>query len=202
MQRYLSLPAVALAAVVVLSGCGSTGSRPSADSQSASSAREVSASHNEADVMFAQMMIPHHQQAVEMSDMLLAKKGISPEVSDLATSIREAQAPEMDTMAGWLKEWDEPADLDDGMEGHHMGAIDGTGGMLSEEEMADLEAAQGDEAARTFLKYMTAHHIGAVDMAREEIKKGENAEAVALAEAIAETQKAEVQEMKDLLAGL
>lgn len=202
MKRYFSLSAGALAAVVVLSGCGSTGSSPSADPHTASSAREAPAGHNEADVMFAQMMIPHHQQAVEMSDMLLAKESISPEVSELAVRIREAQAPEMDTMAGWLEEWNEPLELEGGMEGHHMGAIDGTGGMLDEKEMADLEAAEEEEAARLFLKYMTAHHIGAVDMAREEIKKGANTKAVALAELIAETQQAEVEEMKDLLEGL
>ena len=206
MKRYLSLSALSVAAVIALAGCGSeTGpaSDPPTPTQetgsTTQSATEASTRHNDADVMFAQMMIPHHEQAVEMSDIMLGKDNISPEVEELATRIKDAQAPEIETMTGWLEAWGEPVEMEGGMEGHHMGAMDGEGGMLSEDQMAELEAAEGEEASRIFLESMTAHHIGAVDMAREEVKNGENPEAIALAEDIAESQEAEIQEMEALL---
>ena len=196
MKRYLSLSALGLAAVVVLAGCGTA---QSGESAAGSSGSEVSGEHNDADVMFAQMMIPHHEQAVQMSAVGLAKDGLSPEITELATQVKDAQAPEIETRTGWLDAWGEP------VEGHHMETADGEDGMdgmLSEDQMGELEAAEGEEAARMFLESMTAHHNGAVDMAQEEIENGENPEAIALAEDIVETQEAEIQEMKELLAEL
>ncbi|KRF09462.1 hypothetical protein ASH00_02640 [Arthrobacter sp. Soil782] len=196
MKRYLSLSALGLAAVVVLAGCGAA---DPGESAAGSSGGEVSGEHNDADVMFAQMMIPHHEQAVQMSDVVLAKDGLSPEITELATQVKDAQAPEIETMTGWLDAWGEP------VEGHHMESADGEDGMdgmLSEDQMGELEVAQGEEAARMFLESMTAHHNGAVDMAQEEIENGENPEAIALAEDIVETQEAEIEEMKELLAEL
>ncbi|SDI71939.1 Uncharacterized conserved protein, DUF305 family [Arthrobacter subterraneus] len=199
MKRYLSLSALGVAAVVSLAGCGAgaesqPGPAGSSGGSSSSSSPE-SAAHNDADVMFAQMMIPHHQQAVEMSDMVLAKEGINPEVMDLATRIKDAQAPEVETMTGWLEAWGEPMAMDGGMEGHSME------GMLSQDQLAELESAEADDAARMFLETMTAHHEGAVAMAQEEIENGENPDAIALAEAIVAAQEAEIEEMRALLAG-
>ena len=196
MKRYLSLSALGVAAVVMLAGCGAA---DPGESAAGSSGTEVSGEHNDADVMFAQMMIPHHEQAVQMSDVVLAKDGLSPEITELATQVKDAQAPEIETMTGWLDAWGEP------VEGHHMESADGEDGMdgmLSEDQMGELEAAEGEEAARMFLESMTAHHNGAVDMAQEEIENGENPEAIALAEDIVETQEAEIEEMKELLAEL
>ncbi|MBE0010243.1 MULTISPECIES: DUF305 domain-containing protein [unclassified Arthrobacter] len=210
MTRYLSLSALSVAAVITLAGCGSDNepatpaTEPTASTQESSpsatgSGAEVSAEHNDADAMFAQMMIPHHQQAVEMSDMILAKDDISPEIADLATKIKEAQGPEIETMTSWLEAWDRPIMPEGAMEGHDMGSMDG---MLDEDQMADLESAEGDEAIMMFLESMTEHHDGAIDMAQEEIDNGENPEAIALAETIVETQQAEIQEMEELLAEL
>ena len=212
MKRNLSLSALGVAATIALAGCGSD-TEPAApvDESSATtqetttstgSGTEVSPEHNNADVMFAQMMIPHHQQAVEMSDMMLAKDAISPEVIDLATQIKDAQGPEIDTMTTWLEAWDRSAMPDGGMEGHDMDSMGGMNGMMDEDQMAALESAEGDEAAKMFLKSMTEHHNGAVEMAQEEIDNGENTEAIALAEIIVETQQAEIQEMEALLAEL
>lgn len=201
-KRSVSLSALGVATVVVLAACGAAGSGSTGSSSgpaAESSSSQPSRGYNAADVMFAQMMIPHHQQAVDMSDIILAMEGVHPDVADLATRIKGAQGPEIGMMTGWLEAWGEPVEVDGGMEGHHMGPIDGMGGMLSEDEMAELEAARGEEAARIFLESMTAHHQGAVDMAREEIRNGENAEAVALAEAIAATQDAEILEMAKML---
>lgn len=162
--------------------------------------------HNDADVMFAQMMVPHHQQAVEMSDIVLSTDGISPGITDLATKIKDAQGPEIETMTGWLKAWDELMEPDGGMDGHSMGSdTDDSGpmeGMMSEDRMSELESAEGAEASRIFLESMTAHHEGAVGMAENEIENGQNPEAIELAETIVETQNAEIVDMDGLLAGL
>ena len=118
-NKSLPLSATAIAAVIALAGCstgpgpGSSGtSMPGMDhgSSSAAPARSTpapAADHNAADVMFARMMIPHHAQAVQMSDVLLAKKDIPADVTALATRIKAAQGPEIDVMTGWLKSWNE-----------------------------------------------------------------------------------------------
>ncbi|WP_104180063.1 DUF305 domain-containing protein [Arthrobacter sp. B0490] len=219
MKRSLSLASLSLATLITLSACGSSSgggmegmdgmgessaaAAPGATTGSTSGASdEAVAEHNDADVMFAQMMIPHHEQAVEMSDMMLSKDGITPEITDLATKIKDAQGPEIETMTGWLEAWGEPMDPEDGMEGHSMGGSGSMDGMMSEDQLSELEAAEGTDASRLFLDAMTAHHEGAVGMAQDEIDDGENPEAIELAETIVETQNAEITEMKELLAGL
>ncbi|WP_434992879.1 DUF305 domain-containing protein [Arthrobacter sp. Ld5] len=220
MKRHLSLAALTLAAALTLSACtggadtgtdagtgtGTTTSPTSpSQSPSPSSAGTVSEEHNRADVMFSRMMIPHHEQAVEMSELMLAKDGISPEITDLATRIRDAQGPEIETMQGWLDTWDDVGP--DGRDGHgmgdmHDGPMGGMEGMLSDDEMAELDRAEGTEATRLFLESMTVHHEGAIDMAQDEIEDGENPDAIELARTIVTTQQAEIDEMEALLASL
>lgn len=171
----------------------------SATSSATGSAEEVSAEHNDADVMFAQMMIPHHQQAVEMSEMLLAKDDVPAEVAAFAQKVIDAQGPEIERMNAMLTAWgQDPVDTDgmDGMEGMDHG---GMSGMMSEEDMAALEQAQGTEAARLYLEQMTAHHKGAVDMAKDEVEDGQNPQAVQLAEQVIADQEAEITEMQQML---
>ena len=171
----------------------------SATSSATGTAEEVSAEHNDADVMFAQMMIPHHQQAVEMSEMLLAKDEIPAEVAAFAQKVIDAQGPEIERMNSMLTAWGEdPVDMGDmgDMEGMDHG---GMSGMMSEEDMADLEQAQGTEAARLYLEQMTTHHKGAVDMAKDEAKDGQNPQAVQLAEQVIADQEAEITEMEQML---
>jgi uncharacterized protein (DUF305 family) len=210
-KRYLSMSALAIAATLTLAGCGSgepgaaTAPESSAGAVAPETTQDTAAEPNDADVMFAQMMIPHHRQAVEMSEIMLSKNSISPEVRDLATQIRDAQAPEIETMTGWLEAWGEPVEPEGGMEGHDMGNMGGGGemqGMMTEDELAGLEAAEGDEAARMFLESMTAHHNGAVEMAQEEIENGQYPDAIALAETIMQTQQAEIKSMEALLTEL
>ena len=200
MKKTLAISATALAAVIALAGCstgsvsgGSTGSGMDHSSMPASSAPAAAADHNGSDAMFAQAMIPHHAQAVEMSDMILKKQGIDASITALATKIKAAQAPEIEKMTGWLKDWNEPTQAPGG---HSMT------GMMSGEDLAKLDAAQGTEAAKLFLSQMIAHHEGAVEMANAEVRSGKNAEAIQLAKDIAASQTGEIQEMKDLLAGL
>ena len=153
----------------------------------------AAADHNGTDAMFAQGMVPHHSQAVEMSDMILKKPGIDARVITLATKIKAAQAPEIETMTGWLRDWNEPVQAPGG---HSMT------GLMSGDDLARLDAAQGKEAAKLFLSQMITHHEGAVEMANAEVRSGKNAEAIQLAKDIAASQTVEIQEMKDLLAGL
>jgi uncharacterized protein (DUF305 family) len=148
---------------------------------------------NNADVMFAQMMIPHHEQAIEMSDLVLAKSGVNPEVTALAQQIKAAQQPEIDTMKAWLDAWGHPAMGDRGMQ-HDSG-----GGMMTDEEMRQLEQASGIDGQRLFLAGMIRHHEGAIKMAQTEIDAGKNPETIDLARNIATSQQKEIDLMRELL---
>jgi len=199
--RTLALVSSVLATVLVLAGCSQSGSMDGMDHGSGAdpSPSEASAEFNAADEMFVTMMIPHHEQAVEMADMILAKDGIDDRVVALAERIQAAQGPEIDTMTGWLDAWGvEPVDSGmDGMEG-----MDHGDGMMSDEDMAALESAEGAEAARLFLEQMIQHHQGAIDMAEAEVTNGTNPDAVALANKIVDDQTAEIAEMEELLTQL
>lgn len=197
-NRPAATAALTLTALLLLAGCSGGGSdsmpgmdHGGGDAASAPSDAAGEGTAAEADVMFTSMMIPHHQQAVEMSDTLLAKDGIDERVTALATEIRAAQQPEIETMQGWLSDWG--AALIDG-DGMHHGD-----GMMSDDDMQALDDASGGEAARLFLSQMIEHHRGAVEMAQDEIDDGSNADAVALAKSIVETQTAEIAEMEQLL---
>ncbi|KWX23123.1 lipoprotein [Mycolicibacterium wolinskyi] len=221
-KRTTLVGAGALVAVAVAAGCSNTSeTQPTAAGPSASvtASSEVSAqsqAHNDADVMFAQHMIPHHQQAVEMSDMLLAKQGIDPRVTDLATQIKGAQGPEIEQMQRWLDEWGNPpmppmsppsGDMGHGGHGNMdhgnmSGGMAGMQGMMSEADMTALQNAQGVEAAKLFLTQMIAHHEGAITMAQDEIDGGQFPDAVEMARTIVTTQQQEIDTMRGLLGSL
>ncbi len=160
---------------------------------------DAGAEHNDADVAFAQQMIPHHEQAVEMAE-LAETRAESQEVRDLAADIEAAQGPEIETMTGWLEEWGEEVD-GDGMSGMDHGEMssDDMPGMMSEEDMAALEAATGAEFDQMFLTMMIEHHEGAIEMAKTEQAEGEFPDAVALAEDIESAQADEIEAMEALL---
>jgi uncharacterized protein (DUF305 family) len=151
---------------------------------------------NAADVMFVQMMIPHHEQAIVMADLVLDTDGIDPRVIDLADQIKAAQGPEISQMEQWLDDWGIPA-MPDGHGGH--GGMDG---MLSDEELQRLDDAEGADATCLFLEGMIVHHEGAIDMARDLMRDGQNAHVRMLAEAIVASPQAEIDLMRDLLADL
>ncbi len=178
----------AAVAAAVLAGCG--GSAPN------NTAADVTdTDHNAADVAFATDMIPHHRQAVIMAE-LAESRSDNPDVLGLASAIRGAQDPEIQIMSGWLEEWGEPVPGE--MDGMDRG---GMPGMMSEQEMADLEAASGTSFDKMFLESMILHHTGAVQMAQAQQADGQYAAAVDLAEQIEQSQTAEIATMEDLLAG-
>lgn len=150
--------------------------------------------HNDADVAFAQEMIPHHRQATEMAALAPSRTDTT-DVLDLAEQISAAQDPEIETMTGWLESWGEEAPADMGS----MSGMESMPGMMSEDQMAQLKAAQGADFDRLFLTMMVEHHEGAIDMAAAEQEDGQNAEAIALAQKIEADQTAEISTMRELL---
>lgn len=192
--RTFALASSALIALLVLVGCSNSGDMPGMDHETdpMPDSSETDANFKDPDVEFAMNMIAHHQQAIDMSDMVLAKDGVDERVLTLAADIKDAQGPEIELMTSWLEEWGQPA---------NMGGMN-HGGMMSEDDTAALAAAAGPEASRLFLEQMIVHHAGAIDMAEAEISDGENADALALAEKIVADQTAEIQSMQDLLASL
>ena len=200
--QRVTLSAAAIATMIGLAGCspnnmsnmpGSASSASASPSKAAPRATPAAGPHNNADVMFAAMMIPHHQQAVEMADIVSAKEAINVEVTALASQIKAAQAPEIAQMSGWLAGWGENPSPSMPMD-HDMG-----GGMMSQDAMEALRRATSDEAARLFLKGMIAHHNGAITMATQEIANGQNPDAKQLAQDIVDAQQAEIITMKRLL---
>ncbi|MFT4217313.1 MAG: DUF305 domain-containing protein [Micropruina sp.] len=190
-MRALVRLAFPLVAGLALAGCRSPAAAPSS---APSASATASSTANAADVMFTQMMIPHHEQAVVMSDAMLAKQGISAEVTTLATQIKNAQQPEIDQMRGWLTAWGASE------HGDHHGHT-GIDGMLSDQELDALKAAQGKEAEKLFLTGMIQHHEGAIAMAKEVQAKGSDPDLKKLADAIVTSQQAEIDQMTKLLEG-
>jgi len=198
--RKIALVSGGLVLALVLAGCAgaTTMGDHSATTTPAPDSTYADASHNEADVAFAMDMIVHHEQAIDMAAVLLEKDGVDERVVELARAIQEAQEPEITTMTAWLDAWGEPAGSDemDGMEGMDHGST------MSDDDMDALASASGAEASRLFLKQMTVHHEGAIEMAQEELDAGENVDAVTLAQKIIDDQTAEITVMSDLLGEL
>jgi len=142
-----------------------------------------------ADIMFLQMMIPHHQQAIDMSNVAM-QVSKNEELLTLAKVIAQDQAAEIVQMKSWLK--DAGASVDPG---HSMS---GMGGMLTSEEYAALEMASGADFDKLWLTGMTKHHDGAIHMTTM-ISDDQNAEIKSFGEAIVKAQSAQIDQMKLML---
>ena len=200
-RRRTGLVALCLAVTIGLAACSATDTGNVAPGSSAPKvtspgvSTSVLTDSNSSDVMFVQMMLPHHEQAVAMSDTLLAKSGVNPDVTALAHQIKAAQQPEIDTMKGLLTAWGQQ-EKDDGMGGMNQGSNDG---MATDAQLKDFDQADGKAGQKAYLQLMTAHHQGAIRMAQAEVSNGRNPGAIALAKNISTTQQHEVGVMKDLL---
>ena len=192
--RIAGITAVALAGAISLAGCtinlGGNDSNGMMDGGMMGNNKSASA-FSGTDIMFAQMMIPHHQQAVDMST-LAETHTTNPEILALAKQIKDAQAPEIKQMTAWIESSGAGMDM-----GHDMGM----GGMLTEEQMTALGKAQGAEFDKLYLEGMIGHHQGALQMAKM-IEDSNNAEAKTLAANIVKSQSAEIEKMKQMLAGM
>lgn len=200
MRKYLlGISAAAIAALVV--GCGSSDPGASHRTDETSTAADSRAArHNDQDIAFAQGMIPHHQQAIDMAD-LAAERAASPAVKDLAGRIDAAQAPEIQQLTDMLEKWGAPTEP--GMDhGETTGSMDHGGmsgeGMMTGDEMRQLESATGAGFDRLWVRLMIKHHQGAVAMSRTELAQGADAAAKDLAKKIIDAQEAEIEEMRAL----
>lgn len=202
MKKIPVLLAPMLAALLALTACADDNDTPESATNGSAESTDGSgtgAEPNDADLAFVRDMIPHHQQALEMARM--ATQGTDdPEILQLAAKIEAAQDPEIEQMTGWLEAWGDdapPTSMDHGDMGH------GTGeempGMMTAEEMAELDGLQGTNWERMFLAMMIRHHEGAIEMARAQLSDGQHPDVTALAEQVVADQEAEIDEMTTLL---
>lgn len=202
-NRSLYVSALALSTLLSLAACADNSApAPAASSDSAhahaqesSEASADSAAANEADMNFAAGMKAHHEQALEMSEYILDKDNVDPQVRELAEKIKAAQAPEIKQMNTWLQQWG----MSEGMDHESMGHSDA---MISDQEITALKEADGTKGAKLFLEQMIKHHEGALDMAKTEIADGSNPSVIKMSEDIVASQAKEIEQMKEMLADL
>lgn len=184
----------------VSSSTGMGGSMPGMDHGGSSTSPAPSATRtdfNNADVMFLQLMYPHHAQAVDMAK-LVPGRSQNQQLITLAQNIEKAQGPEMTQMAGLLTSFGKPAPSVD-MPGHDMPGMGGMPGMMSAEQMKNLTGLSGKAFDQAWLQMMIDHHSGAVDMSDTELRDGTNPDAKKLAQAIIANQQAEITQMRGML---
>ena len=193
-------PLVALLATMsVLTACGNDDDTADHETHTAANGDKF----NDADVEFATDMIQHHAQATQMANMTM-RRDLDPDVQKLADDILAAQVGEIETMVDWLNAWERPVPptVQDHANAHGDGGMEmesDVPGMMSAEEMADLEAAKGDEFQGMWLEMMIEHHEGAIEMAQTEQSEGTHAGATDLAANIESAQQDEISTMQGLL---
>ncbi|WP_458247294.1 DUF305 domain-containing protein [Streptomyces sp. MAI_2237] len=203
--RRVAAASVVAAGALLLSACGGNGDdtagmpgmnhgsgTPSSTAAADAGKTPSAGDFNDADVTFAQMMIPHHEQALEMARFADGRAADS-EVKSLAGKIEKAQNPEITAMKGWLRSWGRPVAMGD-MPGMDMGE-----GMMSDRNMKALKAMKGAAFDKMFAQMMIGHHKGAITMAKEEQKNGKNPDAVKTAGNIATSQSVEVEQLQSIL---
>lgn len=197
-RRIIGLAAVALLGVSAVSCADQGEETTNATPQTDSDGFEITPGANQpaevtgVDLHFLGMMIPHHEQAVEMSDIILAADDTSEASADLAQRIKVGQEEEIDTMADWVDQWDQ----DEVMAKHAQHIADG---MLTPEQMDQLEALEGEEADTLFLQLMHSHHAGAIPMTKDQIDNGGYQPLVDLAQQMLDVQTAEMDEIEQIL---
>jgi len=189
-SRKIALRAAVLISALSVTGCSAmpVSMMQNGTTQIESSSGVNTSDFSGTDIMFAQMMIPHHQQAIDMSALALTR-AVNLEVKALANKISAEQGPEIEQMRSWLRAANAPAEM-----GHQM-SMDG---MLSDAEMEQLANASGAEFDQLFVLGMIAHHEGAIEMAQM-VLGSKNTEASELGKAIVEMQTMEITELRALL---
>jgi uncharacterized protein (DUF305 family) len=198
MTRRLTAMLAALGAAMFLSSCTDQASDGQTDRESTETPVITGqpAGYNADDVAFATNMVPHHQQAVELS-ALVPDRSTNPQLTDLAARISAAQQPEIQTMKVFLVQWNENPESNTGHGGHGSTMQ----GMVDDATMTKLRSSAGAEFDTLWLRSMIAHHQGAIEMAKAELANGENVDAKRLAQTIIDTQQAEIGQMKQMLGG-
>lgn len=187
-RKKISGTVSALALAFVLSACSPVGVE-----ESATGGRPAEV--NEVDTHFIAMMTPHHVQAVEMSDIVLADPDVSAETRDVAQRIKDGQQLEIDQMLDWADQWQMEDDM--AMHSQHI-----ANGMLGPDDMAQLTQLNGAESEKLFLDLMIFHHEGAIAMTQDQVDGGGFAPLSELAQEMITVQTAEVVEMNEILTNL
>lgn len=194
-NKLPSLVALVLTALL-LTACGSDNTDN--DNDPGSVPTSAAATFNAADVTFAQAMIPHHEQAVEMAQLA---EGRAQATEDLAADIEATQDPEIDQLTQWLQEWG--AEVPQGSADHaamgHGDPSSDMAGMMTAADMTMLGNSSGADFDQMFLTMMIEHHQGAVEMAKTQVANGENPAAITMAEQIISSQEAEIEQMQGML---
>lgn len=183
---------IALTTATVVSSCATAGKEDHSAHASATSTEQVAA-HDADDVQFAQLMIPHHEQAIELAAMV-PDRSTNPDVVALAAKVAGEQQPEISTMKALLQQWNvKPESHESGHAGMAME------GMVDDATMVKLDSLKGADFDTLWLQSMISHHQGAIGMAKTEIADGKSADLVTLAKNIVTAQQAEIDQMKQIL---
>jgi len=184
----------AFTTATIVSSCATATKEDHSTSASGTSTEQVAA-HNADDVQFAQMMIPHHEQAVELAAMV-PDRSTNPNVIALAEKIAGEQQPEISTMKALLLQWDVNPD-EMSHESGHAGMV--MEGMVGDATMVKLDNLKGADFDTLWLQSMISHHQGAIEMAKTEVADGQSADMITLAKNIVTAQQAEIDQMEQIL---
>jgi uncharacterized protein (DUF305 family) len=184
-----------VAAATALTSCSTAAKEDRAANASSATSTEQTASHNEVDVMFAQMMIPHHQQAIELT-ALVPDRSTNPDLVALASKIAGEQQPEIGGMRALLLQWDTSPTEMPHQSGHAGMSMQG---MIDDATLVKLDSLKGADFDTLWLQSMISHHQGAIEMAKVEIADGKNVDMITMAKNIVAAQQAEIDQMKQML---
>ena len=187
-RQFATISAAALLAFGALAGCSLQKTPPA--QQPAAVQPAGYEEHNDADVAYAQRMIPLQQQAVALSEALLAKPGVDPDVAGIASAIAEGDRPEIAQLQGWLREWGVPGG--DRAQGD-------VAALASERYTADITAADPGQAAKLFLTRMLTNREQTLALSETEIDDGIYRATVAAAGGNQATQQRQISTMRTLL---
>jgi uncharacterized protein (DUF305 family) len=188
--RHVLITAAATGATLILAACGTNSGDSGSMANMPGTSQGPSAaakSWNDADVTFAQMMIPDHQMIAKMA-ALAKTKASSAALKTLAGQIETGQTQAVTKLTGWLTAWGKPTTAD--MAGMTMP------GAMTDADMTNLKSMDGMNFDMMFAQMMIKHHNGSTQMARDEQSKGVSVEAKAMADAMIKTQTAQVTELK------
>lgn len=188
---WIALAVIAAIALVLTVAGPSIRAALSNDEETATST-SADADYNGTDVHFLGMMVPHHQQAIDMSDVLLGSDVDDAKVRDLAQRIKDGQERENEQMRAWADEWGIEKDME-----HHSTHI--ANGMFHPEQLEQFEALRGDELRTAFLEMMHFHHNHVIKMTQDEVDRGGYEPLREMAKEMIEVQTAEMGEMEELL---
>ncbi len=194
-MKRTTLYATLAISILTLTACGGSSATKTAATNAAPAASSASTKFNDADVVFAQGMIPHHEQAIEMADIALDPSiGAGAKIKDLATRIKAGQDPEIKQLTSLLKGWNKPVAMDTSG-GHDMSSMTG---MMSADDMKKLGTMKAADFDKMWAAMMIEHHKGAIDMAKTVKAGGSNADILVLAAKVITAQDGEIKELTPL----